>query len=73
MTVKVPEAYISSPLLHFPVSRLTHTALRDSVELDASSLVKEGKSRSQWHTQRYTALAPAYSIVVAGQLPAEDK
>jgi len=38
MTAKVPEAFVSSPLLPFAVSGLTHTAAYEPVEFDASSL-----------------------------------
>lgn len=40
MTVKLPEAYISFPLQHSPVSRLTHTATCESAEFDTTSLLR---------------------------------
>lgn len=41
MTGKLPEAYISFPPLHFPVSRLTHSVTCESAEFDTTSLWTE--------------------------------
>lgn len=54
MTVKPPEAYTSFPPLHFPVSRLTHTATCESAEFDTTSQRTHIHTVSPTHTHTHT-------------------
>ena len=59
MTVKQPEAYISFPPLHFPVSKLTHTATCESAEFDTASLRTDTLTHSAYiHTKKAAQPTP---------------